>query len=88
MIHDDFIMLDCSRLIYVQKMSLHISASFELPWQPPGVAGDLGMKITVRPIKGESFVVEVPETDTIESLKHLAYKQLQAATSSHKQPII
>lgn len=27
------------------------------------------MKITVRPIKGESFVVEVPETDTIESLK-------------------
>lgn len=27
------------------------------------------MKITVRPIKGESFFVEVPETDTIESLK-------------------
>ena len=43
------------------------------------------MKITVRPIKGESFFVEVPETDTIESLKHLADKQLQAATSSYKQ---
>eukprot|EP00438_Fugacium_kawagutii_P034267 Skav205196 [mRNA] locus=scaffold376:28152:35511:+ [translate_table: standard] len=32
--------------------------------------GDLlGMKITVKPVKGDCFHVEVPETDTVESLK-------------------
>eukprot|EP00435_Cladocopium_sp_Y103_P053410 s2744_g17.t1 len=39
------------------------------------------MKITVRPIKGESFFVEVPETDTIESLK----QAIAAASAEHPQ---
>ena len=61
-------------------------ASFEFQLvATPGVSGDLGMKITVRPIKGESFFVEVPETDTIGSLKHLADK-LQAASQCRHEP--